>query len=117
MSALVKPLTWILGLVLLVVGILGFFGTPILGLFEVNTLHNIIHLASGAIALVAVSMGYSAARTYLVVFGIVYLAVAILGFLGVELLTSLVTTNGADNVLHLAIGGVCILAGLSARRA
>ncbi len=113
MTGLVKPVTWLFGLVFLVVGILGFFMNPILGLFEVNTLHNLVHLVSGAVALIAASMSTSASRSYLVVFGLVYAVVTIAGFLNLALVNDLLQINGADNWLHLLITLVFLIVGFS----
>jgi hypothetical protein len=98
--------TWfaaILGAVLLLVGIIGFVNDPVLGLFNVNGLHNVVHLLSGAIGIWAgVWGGILASRWFNKVFGIVYLLVAVLGFTG--LLTGLLDVNAADNWLHVLLG-------------
>ncbi len=115
MSALVKPLTWLFGVVLLLVGVLGFFMSPILGIFSVNMLHNIVHVASGVAALVAASMSFSASRMYLIVFGIVYAIVTLAGFINLEPVVSLLMINSADNFLHLAIAAVCLIVGFGSK--
>lgn len=115
MTALVKPVTWVFGVVFLLIGLLGFFSSPILGFFDVNTLHNVIHLASGAAALIAAGMGIESSRTFLIVFGIVYLLVAVLGFLGVAFIVDLLALNSADNLLHLAIAAVTLAIGFGSK--
>lgn len=108
----------ILGWVLLIVGILGFFpflggsptqvGSDLLGLFSVNLLHNLIHIVTGLLGLFA---GYyengEYARTYALVFGIVYALVTILGFIVAPGMASHlfagVALNLWDNLLHLVI--------------
>ncbi len=115
MSALVKPVTWLLGIVLLLVGILGFFMQPILSLFDVNTLHSIVHVASGAVALIAASMSFSASRMYLIVFGIVYAVVAVAGFMALEPVVNMLMLNTADNFLHVAIAAVCLIIGFGSK--
>lgn len=99
--------TW-LGVILVLVGLLGLFmESPLLGMFEVNGTHTWIHLISGILALLAGLTGGGAyAGTYNRVFGIVYLLVGILGFLGLEFLVDLLMLNSADNALHLLIGVV-----------
>ncbi len=115
MSGLVKPLTWLFGVVLVLVGILGFVMNPVLGFFDVNMLHNIVHLASGAAALIAASMSFAAARMYLMVFGLVYLVVALAGFLNITAIIDLLMLNPADNFLHLAIAAVCLVVGFGSK--
>jgi hypothetical protein len=94
------------GYVFLAVGVLGFIPNPIAsgdGIFQVNALHNIVHLASGALALVAGYTSEGNAQTYNVGFGAVYGLVTLLGLLGVSFAVDLLNLNLADNVLHLAI--------------
>ena len=114
MTALVKPLTWVLGLVLVLVGIVGFFMDPIV-FFDVNAAHNVVHLLSGAVALIAASNGHAASRMYLIVFGLVYAAVTVLGFMNVQMVVDLLEINAADNVLHLAIATACLAVGFGSR--
>jgi hypothetical protein len=115
MSALVRPLALILGIALLAAGALGFFVKPF-PVFSVNALHNVVHLASGALALIAVGAGYGAARLFLIVFGLVYAAVTIAGFLNVQQVVTLLHLNSADNFLHLAIAAACLVVGFGSRR-
>lgn len=111
MNLLVKPLTGILGLVLTLAGIAGFFVPGMLLIFEVDTLHNIVHLASGLIGLFAFNSSQSASRMFLVLFGLVYAAVTVIGFLMGGDIFGLFMVNMADNYLHLAIAAVCLIVG------
>ncbi len=111
MNLLVKPLTGILGLVLTIVGVAGFFTSGMLLFFEVDTTHNIVHLASGLLGLFAFNSSQSASRSFLIIFGLVYAAVTIVGFtMGGDIL-GLFHVNDADNYLHLAIAAVCLITG------
>lgn len=115
MSALVKPLTGLLGLVLTIVGVAGFFVSGgMLLVFEVDTMHNIVHLASGLVALWAFNSSQSASRWYLIIFGLVYAVVTVMGFaMGGEVLGMMM--NMADNYLHLAIAAACLIVGFSSK--
>ncbi len=115
MNALVKPLAVILGLALVAAGAVGFYMNPIL-VFSVNTLHNVVHLASGAVALIAVASGYGAARLYLIVFGLVYALVAAAGFAKIQQVVTPLNINQPDNFLHAAIAVACLLVGLGSKR-
>lgn len=107
----------IFGIGFLLVGVLGFVpdittGQMLLGIFHVNALHNIVHLFSGAVALITGLMSTSAARMYFRVFGIVYALVAILGFsVGHGLLLGLIANNVADTWLHVVIAVVALVLG------
>jgi hypothetical protein len=118
----------VFGAVLLGAGIIGFFyssafGTPgevapVFGILDVNGWHNVVHVATGALGLAA--MGSAAyARTYALVLGVVYVVVAVWGFVigdGAAILT-IVPVNTADNVLHLAIGVLGLAAGAASGEA
>jgi Domain of unknown function (DUF4383) len=87
----------------------------VLGVLDVNGWHNVVHIATGALGLLAFAAGAYAARAYAVGLGAVYIAVAIWGFAigdGNSIL-SVVPVNTADNFLHLLIG----IAGLGAAAA
>jgi len=106
----------LIGAVLLVAGIIGFFysasfGSPgnvdaVLGILDVNAWHNLIHVASGALGLLAFSAGPRASRTYALVFGVVYIIVAIWGFIigSHESILGFVPINTEDNILHTILG-------------
>ena len=106
----------LIGAVLLVAGIIGFFysaafGSPgnvdaVLGILDVNGWHNLVHLASGVIGLLAFASGPAASRTYALVFGLVYIVVAIWGFIiGTgEAILGFIPINTEDNILHLILG-------------
>lgn len=95
----------VFGAVYILVGILGFVlapdeGDKLFGIFQVNLLHNVIHLAVGALLLAGSSVHERAKQVNLIV-GIVYGLVAILGFANV-LVEDLIDANAADDFLHLA---------------
>jgi hypothetical protein len=112
--------SFVLGVVLLLVGIVGLFvstsfatgSTPSgddLIVFKVNGWHNLVHIASGALGLV-LARSPEGARMFALGFGIVYGIVTIWGFIAGSNVLGLLAINGADNVLHLAIA----VAGLAA---
>jgi uncharacterized membrane protein HdeD (DUF308 family) len=98
-----------MGVVFLAIGILGFFNNPILGLFEVDTLYNLIHLASGIIVLGMAMSGEDGARTFSKMFGVVYAVLGVFGLLypGDTLFGTMPDTV-ADNVLHLVLGAIML---------
>ncbi len=113
---MLKQLATTFGWILLVVGVLGFVpgitsNNMLLGIFEVDSVHNVIHLLSGAVALWAGMTSLSAAKMYFQIFGVVYALVTVLGFIAAGSILGLFMTNGADNVLHLVIAAVALWAG------
>jgi hypothetical protein len=103
----------VLGIVFVLIGLLGFFNNPVLGLFAVNPAHNIVHIVSGVVLLAGAysSLGSSMA---LKIIGIVYVIVAILGFFMVSadgMLLGFITMNEADKWLHVVLAVVILAAG------
>ena len=124
---MVKAAAILFGIVFLVVGICGFVpsittpmegmeGGMLLGIFHVNTAHNIIHLASGAVFLLCGLAGAGPSRTFFKIFGIVYALVAILGFMkGDGMLLGMVANNMADVWLHVGLAVVMLFFGFVAK--
>lgn len=115
----------IFGAVYLLVGLLGFAvtggvdfidteGGLLLGIFEVNPLHNIAHLLIGAALLIAGLSNLAAARRVNIVVGAVYLLLGIVGFFLVDTELNILALNTADHFLHLASAIVLLGAGLGA---
>lgn len=106
----------VLGGVFVAVAILGFVpgitsdSGMLLGIFHVNAFHNIVHLASGVVAL-AMSGTEARARLYFKVFSIVYGLVAVLGlFAGNHDLLGM-AHNYADMGLHVVIASAALYLG------
>ena len=104
----------VIGAVLVVAGIIGFFysaafGSPgktdaVLGILAVNGWHNVVHILSGAAGL-ALAGSAPRARLYAIGLAVVYTVVAIWGFAigdGDSILT-IVPVNTEDNILHALI--------------
>lgn len=109
-----KTLGMLFGIVFLAVGILGFVpgvattgadGMPmLLNIFMVNTVHSIVHIASGVVFLLASMSGAGAARLWFQVFGVIYAVVAVLGFMTPNgMLLGLISNNPADTWLHVVL--------------
>ena len=115
------------GVALVLMGLLGFFadatfdtgrepsGAPLQGHgflgFEVNGWHNLFHLASGA-ALLVVAGRRNRARVGAVSFGAAYGVIAVIGLVDGNDVLGLIPVNPADNVLHPALAGLALYAGL-----
>jgi hypothetical protein len=112
----------LVGGALVIVGIIGFFysssfGSPghvdaVFGILDVNGWHNILHIVTGGLGLLAA--GY-AARQYALGIGVVYIAIAIWGFIigdGHSIL-GFIPVNTDDNFLHVILGVLGLAAGLA----
>lgn len=108
------------GGVFLIVGILGFVpgittnydamtfashdsDAKLLGIFQVNVLHNIVHLLFGVVGLVA-ARAFDASRLFLIGGGVIYAVLWIYGLaIDFDSGANFVALNTADNWLHFAL--------------
>ncbi len=126
-----RSLAQIVGLVFgatyLLVGLVGFAvttgvgfaadeGDLLLGLFEINPLHNIVHLLVGAALLWGAMKGTNAARAVNATVGATYLLVGIVGLFITDSEVNILAINHADNVLHLASAAILLTAGMMGPR-
>jgi hypothetical protein len=102
----------VIGVVFTLIGIIGFFIAPsmvpgsLLG-FDIDLVHNLIHLITGILALLAVFTGWS--RLFNRIFGVIYLLIGVAGLIypGLYmdgLFLGMMHVNAADHVLHLLTG-------------
>jgi uncharacterized membrane protein HdeD (DUF308 family) len=114
-----KTLCKIAGFLFLIVGLAG-FAAPTLAGFHLTPIHNIVHILTGAIALyMGFSASYEAARTFCLIFGVVYLLLGILGFVSPDVVAGIIghptpVEAGAltpDNAFHLLAGIVFLAVG------
>jgi uncharacterized protein DUF4383 len=110
----------VVGAVLVAVGVIGFFYESaftsdesvrdgMFGVFDVNGWHNVVHIATG---LVALALARTHAREFALGFGVLYLVVAIWGFIvgNGDSILSIIPVNTEDNILHaiLAVAGFAV---------
>jgi hypothetical protein len=89
---------------------------------HLSAAHNVIRLVSGALALYFGTRGtYEAARTFCIVFGIVYGLLGLMGFLAggadymLTLLPGQLMLGRMDHIIHIVLGILFIIGGLSPR--
>jgi len=108
------------GAVYVLVGILGFLlaggsdfvgkeGELLLGIFQVNGLHNVVHLLIGVALAGAAMSSPAASRSTNLTVGVVYLLLGILGWFIVDTALNIVALNAADHILHLLSGILLIV--------
>ena len=117
----------VFGAVYVLVGLLGFAvtggvdfiateGGLLLGIFQVNPLHNIAHLLIGAALLIAGFSSVAASKATNTVIGAAYLLLGIVGFFLAGTAANILALNTADHFLHLATALVLLGVGLGAER-
>jgi len=113
-----KKIATLLGVVFILVGLVGFLKHDLLGA-HLSTLHNIVHLVSGALALYFGLKGTPAqAKLFCIIFGIVYGLLGVVGYLmgdsandrmwrvmeGLEL-------GRMDHIIHILLGVLFLIGG------
>jgi uncharacterized membrane protein YhaH (DUF805 family) len=115
----------VVGIGFLLIAVLGFvqggmsmeadpnLAPKVLGMFPVNLLHNVVHLAFGIWGLAA-ARAHDTSRAYCRIAGVIYLVLTVLGFVTPSGF-GLVPLGGADPFLHLVLGAVLAGVGFTAR--
>jgi len=108
-----KPIAYLFGVTFIFAGLLGFVPNPLVapdGIFAVNTMHNLVHVLTGAAFLAGGYFGQ--ARNTVIGIGVAYVAVTVIGFLTTgNMLLGLVHINVADRWLHAALAVAILAAG------
>jgi len=119
--SMAKSLSTILGILLLAAGLLGFAAPGMLGMY-LSPAHNVVYLVSGALALYfGTRASYQGARSFCLVFGVVYGLLGLLGFIAggpdymLTVIPNQLMLGKVDHIVHVVLGILFIAAGLSAR--
>ncbi len=110
----------ILGIGFLLVGILGFVMPDLLGA-HLTLVHNIIHLVTGAVSLwIGLKGTVSAAKTFCIVFGAVYLLLGIAGFVFgtgadrmLDVIPGQLMLGTVDHIIHILLGAIYLIGGFA----
>lgn len=126
MEAPRTPAQWyalLIGAALVAVGVLALiFGSTDFGtvsaasgeefiLWRVNGWETVLYMATGALGLLAAAR-VDSARSFALVAGIVYAAIAVWGFIDGNSVASLFAVDTTDNISHAVIGGLGLVLGL-----
>lgn len=115
----------VLGAIFLLIGIIGLFvagdhivsteGVSLLG-FEVNQLHNIVHIVIGGVLLAAGLKSVSVAKKANATVGAVYFLVGVIGLFIINTSLNILALNAADNVLHFVSAAVLLAVALGTEK-
>lgn len=122
-----RLLATLLGTAYVVIGVAGFFFTSgvgffdtdggfLFGIFEVNNLHNVVHIVIGAALAIAGLSGTLQAKVVNSVVGTLFLLLGLAGLFVVGSVFNVLALNGADNVLHFGSAALLLAVALGAER-
>lgn len=115
----VQRVAQVLGWIFLIVGVIGLYYARsmsmgmLLGLFPVNVLHNVAHIALGVWG-IAAAKTFQGAKTFATVGGVIYLVLALIGYF-VPMGFNIIPLGGNDVWLHVVLGVILVGAGFMAR--
>ncbi|HYI09489.1 MAG TPA: DUF4383 domain-containing protein [Thermoanaerobaculia bacterium] len=118
----------ILGIGFLLVGVVGFVAPGVLGM-HLSAAHNVVHLVTGAVSLwLGLKGTVSAAKTFCVVFGLVYLLLGVAGFVAgadgdpgvpgphdarlLKIIPGTLEFGTMDHGVHIFLGAIYLIGGL-----
>ena len=116
-----KTVCKILGVIFLLVGVCGFAAPTLLGA-HLTPPHNVVHIVTGAIALYFGFAGtLSAAKMFALIFGVVYLALGVLGLAmgtGAEKMWMIgpLHFGEMDHLIHVVLGLIFLAGGLFTKK-
>lgn len=112
------------GVALVLVGILGFANPDLLGM-HLTPIHDVIHLVSGGAAVyLALNGSRSSVRSFCLVFGGMYLSLAVLGLVAPDVVAAMIGHDAhvnahalmPDTLVHFLLGGSFLAFGLKPAR-
>ena len=119
---IVRKLGMLMGSLFLLGGILGFVPGVIkdgmyFGIFMVNTPHNILHIVSGTVFVIASMIGPRAAHLWFRMFGIVYAIMALEGLkVGTGMICGCISNNRFDAWGHAGLALGMLLIGFTTQK-
>lgn len=116
---MIKRLTTVFGVILVLLGLLGFVSNPLIGenaIFASDAMHNVIHALLGAVLLIVASWSSARADLWLKIIGAVLFLLGIIGLFTVPavggILLGIAYTNSAYSWFHVVVGAAMFTAGV-----
>jgi len=105
------------GIVTLIIGILGFLWAStipgnLLGIFSLNTIYYVLYILTGMIGIFSAD-SFGASKVFLKVFGVIYLAMAIIEVIGHQMFLGLFPVSVGDLILHIILAVFALYVGFA----
>lgn len=97
----------IIGIIVALAGIIGFFNNPVIGILETNTIQNVVYIILGLLILMSTMKGHMMVTK---IIGIIFAVLGILGFvLSGDTVIGLVESTTNVNSFNLIVGIIVLL--------
>lgn len=97
----------IIGIIVALAGIIGFFNNPVIGILETNTIQNVVYIILGLLILMSTMKGHMMVTK---IIGIIFAVLGILGFvLSGDTVIGLVESTTNVNSFNLIVGIIMLI--------
>ena len=110
-----KTIAYIVGAVTAIAGLWGFAASPVLGVFDANTMLSLAWLVTGLIILAVAMWWEEQTSMTLIVLGVIYAIIAVVGLVVSGDVLGMFNNTSADNWLHVVLAVVMLVAGFMGR--
>lgn len=116
---MLRVLAILMGIVFVISGVMGFIPEftqdgKLFGIFAINSVRNMLHIGIGALGLLSGLKSATAAKVYFIVFGLIFLTFAAVGFYhSTGEIFHYIIANSSDNWLNAAMAVLFLYFGLT----
>ena len=114
MTSIVKIFVKVFSAIAVLVGIAGFFVTDIMSVTTDN-IQNIVFIVIGIIGINA-SSTYGKAKMFLIIFGLLFGVLAVIGLVNGGNILGYYQTNANGSLFHLGISAILLIIGLGSKK-
>lgn len=102
-----KMVLYIIGIIVALAGIIGFFNNPIIGILETNTIQNVVYIILGLMIMMSTMKGHTMITK---IIGLIFAILGILGFvLSGDTVFGIVESTTNVNSFNLIVGVILLL--------
>lgn len=116
---MVRIAAFVIGLLLIIIAVLGFMpefnqGGKFLGFFAINSISNIMHLATGVIGMMCGLKNSKTSTYFFIAIGVIYAIMALLGIYDSTMaIFRFIAADGANNIFHAIIAAIALYFGIA----
>lgn len=112
-----KMILYIIGIIIALAGILGFFNNPVVGILDTNAVQNVVYIILGLMVIISTKKGHAMMTK---IIGIIFAILGILGLVGFVTsggtILGVAESTNAVNWFHLIVGVVLLIIGFMSKK-